>query len=90
MERPEDNFPNPLLEVQHPYYASYYNSVSKTYEFELKKDYNRNGKLLKAGIKIPTTQEGIEWFLENGYGESVKKTKKNKAAEKEQDNTNEL
>ena len=72
-------------------YASYYNSVSKTYEFELKKDYNRNGKLLPAGVKITTTQEGIEWFLENGYGEPEKKkvkkeTKaKNKASDREQE-----
>ena len=73
-------------------YASYYNSVSKTYEFELKKDYNRNGKLLPAGVKITTTQEGIEWFLENGYGEpekiKVKKETKTKkvASDKKQDN----
>ena len=69
-------------------YASYYNSVSKTYEFELKKDYNRNGKLLPAGVKITTTQEGIEWFLENGYGEpekiKVKKETKTKKAQEEQ------
>ena len=71
-------------------YEEYYNSDLKTYEFELKKDYNRNGKLLKAGTKIPTTQEGIEWFLTNGFGESVKKTKKNKATKKELNNTNEL
>ena len=54
-------------------YEDYYNSVSKTYEFELKKDYNRNGKILNAGVKVPTTQEGIEWFLANGYGKEEKK-----------------
>jgi hypothetical protein len=65
-------------------YEKYFNSESKIYEFELKKDYDRNGKLLKAGIKIPTTQEGIDWFLENGYGEE-KKIKKNKASKKKQE-----
>ena len=71
-------------------YESYYNSVSKTYEFELKKDYKRGEKLLPAGVKITTTQEGIEWFLQNGYGEEEKKkvkkeTKtKKEASEKEQ------
>ena len=75
-------------------YAKYYNSNKKTFEFELKRDYNRNGKILKAGQKIPTTQEGIDWFLKNGYGEESKKkenkTKKNKVSEKEQENKNEL
>jgi len=72
-------------------YYEYYNSVSKTYEFELKKEYNRNGKILNSGVKIPTTPEGIEWFLENGYGKEEKKkvkkeTKtKNKASDKEQE-----
>ena len=69
-------------------YASYYNSVSKTYEFELKKDYKRGEKLLPAGVKITTTQEGIEWFLQNGYGEEekkkVKKETKTKKAQEEQ------
>tara|TARA_R100000742_G_C4278052_1_gene100489 strand:+ start:230 stop:484 length:255 start_codon:yes stop_codon:yes gene_type:complete len=69
-------------------YDKYYNSVSKTYEFELKKDYNRNGKILNSGVKIPTTQEGIDWFLENGYGEpekkKVKKETKTKKAQEEQ------
>ena len=40
-------------------YLKYYNSNKKIFEFELKRDYNRNGKILKAGQKIPTTQEGI-------------------------------
>ena len=70
-------------------YEKYFNSESKIYEFELKKDYDRNGKLLKAGIKIPTTQEGIDWFLENGYGDAnfpvKKKIKKNKASKKKQE-----
>ena len=69
-------------------YEKYYNSNKKIYEFELKRNYNRNGKILKAGQKIPTTQEGIDWFLKNGYGEESKKkenkTKKNKVSEKEQ------
>jgi len=69
-------------------YAKYYNSQLKIYQFELKKDYNRNGKILNAGIKVPTTQEGIEWFLENGYGEpekiKVKKETKTKKAQEEQ------
>ncbi len=69
-------------------YLKYYNSNKKIFEFELKRDYNRNGKILKAGQKIPTTQEGIDWFLKNGYGEESKKkenkTKKNKVSEKEQ------
>ena len=69
-------------------YYEYYNSVSKTYEFELKKEYNRNGKILNAGVKIPTTAEGIEWFLDNGYGEpqkkKVKKETKTKKAQEEQ------
>lgn len=69
-------------------YDKYYNSEKKIYEFELKKDYNRNGKLLKAGQKIPTTQEGIDWLLENGYGKEMKtkKIKKNKASDMEQEN----
>ena len=70
-------------------YVEYYNSISKTYEFELKKDYNRNGKILNTGIKIPTTKEGIEWFIKNGYGDpekiKVKKEKKTKKAQKEQE-----
>jgi hypothetical protein len=69
-------------------YYEYYNSVSKTYEFELKKEYNRNGKILNSGVKIPTTPEGIEWFLDNGYGEpqkkKVKKETKTKKAQEEQ------
>ena len=71
-------------------YEKYYNSELKIYQFELKKDYKRGEKLLPAGVKIPTTQEGIEWFLENGYGEEEKKkvkkeTKTKKvASEKEQ------
>ena len=69
-------------------YLKYYNSNKKIFEFELKRDYNRNGKILKAVQKIPTTQEGIDWFLKNGYGEESKKkenkTKKNKVSEKEQ------
>ena len=36
---------------------------------------NRNGKLLKKGQKIPTTQDGIDWFLQNGYGDENKKEK---------------
>ena len=70
-------------------YKKYYNKDSKVFEFELKKDYNRNGKILKAGQKIPTTQEGIDWFLNNGYGNEKKKTKKSKASDKKQ-KTNEL
>ena len=72
-------------------YTEYYKSELKIYQFELKKDYNRNGKLLPAGVKITTTQEGIEWFIKNGYGEEEKKkvkkeTKtKNKASDKEQE-----
>ena len=71
-------------------YEKYYNSELKIYQFELKKDYKRGEKLLPTGVKIPTTQEGIEWFLENGYGEEEKKkvkkeTKTKKvASEKEQ------
>ena len=71
-------------------YAKYYNSELKIYQFELKKDYKRGEKLLPAGVKIPTTQEGIDWFLDNGYGEEEKKkvkketkTKKD-ASDKEQ------
>ena len=63
-------------------YKKYYNSNKKIYEFELKKDYNRNGKLLKKGQKIPTTQDGIDWFLQNGYGEENKK--ENKTSKKKQ------
>ena len=65
-------------------YEKYYNSERKIYEFELKKDFDRNGKILKAGQKIPTTQEGIKWFLDNGYGEEkkTKNTKKDKASDK--------
>ena len=74
-------------------YEKYYNSDDKIYEFELKRDYNRNGKILKIGQKIPTTQEGIDWFLKNGYGEESKK-KENKTkklvSEKKQENKNEL
>ena len=66
-------------------YKKYYNKDSKVLEFELKKDYNRFGKILKAGQKIPTTQEGIDWFLDNGYGDEKKKTKKTKASDKEQE-----
>jgi len=70
-------------------YEKYYNSNKKIYEFELKKDYDRNGKILKKGQKIPTTQEGIDWFLDNGYGEE-NKTKNNKVSKKKLDNKNEL
>ncbi len=69
-------------------YAKYYNSELKIYQFELKKDYKRGEKLLPTGVKIPTTQEGIDWFLENGYGEpekkKVKKETKTKKAQEEQ------
>jgi len=44
--------------------------------FELKKDYQRGSKLLPAGTKIPTTKEGYEWFVENGYGDPKKEKKK--------------
>ena len=70
-------------------YEKYYNSNIKIYEFELKKDYDRNGKILKKGQKIPTTQEVIDWFLDNGYGEE-NKTKNNKVSKKKLDNKNEL
>ena len=69
-------------------YEKYYNSELKIYQFELKKDYKRCEKLLPAGVKIPTTQEGIDWFLNNGYGEpekiKVKKETKTKKAQEEQ------
>lgn len=73
-------------------YEKYYNSELKLYLFEIKKDYLRGEKLLPSGTKIPTTQEGIEWFLKNGYGETEekKKVKKEmktkKASDKKQDN----
>jgi len=71
-------------------YEKYYNSELKIYQFELKKDYKRGEKLLPAGVKIPTTPEGIDWFLENGYGDIEKKKEKKEtktkkvASEKEQ------
>lgn len=57
-------------------------------EFELKKDYDRNGKILKAGQVLEVTQEMYDWLSENGYGKEekkVKKTQKNKASDKEQE-----
>ena len=67
-------------------YALYYNSVSKTYEFELKKDYKVNDhKTLKAGQVMDVTQEFYQWLDENGYGKKQKiKEKKSKKAQEEQ------
>lgn len=61
-------------------YEKYYNSELKLYLFELKKDYQRGSKLLPVGTKIPTTTDGIDWFLKNGFGE--KKTKKAQKGQK--------
>ena len=44
-------------------------------KFELKKDYNRNGKILKAGQTLEVTQEMFDWLEENGYGKKEKKQK---------------
>ena len=69
-------------------YEKYYNSELKLYLFELKKDYQRGSKLLPAGTKIPTTTNGIDWFLKNGFGETKdiknKKETKTKKAQKGQ------
>ena len=71
-------------------YAKYYNSELKIYQFELKKDYKRGEKLLPAGVKIPTTQEGIDWFLDNGYGEEEKKKVKKETKTKAQEEQNRI
>lgn len=60
---------------------------------KLTKDLEWRGKFLEAGRSMDVTQEFAQWLSDEGYIESLqkaKKTKKNKAAEKEQDNTNEL
>ena len=53
-------------------------------KFELKKDYNRNGKILNAGMILDVTEEKYKWLEENGYGkeekEKVKKETKTKSA----------
>tara|TARA_R110002110_G_scaffold10335_4_gene50755 strand:- start:2723 stop:2911 length:189 start_codon:yes stop_codon:yes gene_type:complete len=61
-------------------------------KFELKKDYNRNGKILTAGMILDVTEEGYEWLEKNGYGKEEKKkvkketkTKKD-ASDEKQDN----
>ena len=46
-------------------------------EFELKKDYDRNGKILKAGQVLEVTQEMYDWLSENGYGKEEKKSEEN-------------
>ena len=51
-------------------------------KFELKRDYNRNGKILKAGQVLDVTQELYNWLEENDYGKKTKKKTK-KASEKE-------
>ncbi len=55
----------------------------KIMKFELKRDYNRNGKLLKAGQILEVTQEMYDWLKDNDYGKSEKKTKK--ASDKKQE-----
>ena len=52
-------------------------------KFELKRDYNRNGKILKAGQILEVTQEMYDWLKDNDYGKSEKKTKK--ASDKKQE-----
>lgn len=47
-------------------------------EFELKKDYIRHGKLLKAGQILEVTEEMYDWLVENGYGDETKKKTKSK------------
>ena len=37
-------------------------------DFKLKRDYDRNGKIIKAGQVMDVTQEHYEWLEENGYG----------------------
>mgnify|MGYP003146632472 FL=1 len=56
-------------------------------EFKLKRDYDRNGKIIKAGQVMDVTQEHYEWLEENGYGKEGKKTKKTKekASDKKQE-----
>tara|TARA_R110002020_G_C16040158_1_gene753635 strand:+ start:227 stop:403 length:177 start_codon:yes stop_codon:yes gene_type:complete len=56
-------------------------------EFELKRDYNRNGKIIKAGQVMDVTQEHYEWLEENGYGKEQRKKKKTdeKASDKKQE-----
>ena len=51
-------------------------------KFELKRDYNRNGKILKAGQVLDVTQELHNWLEENDYGKKTKKKTKT-ASEKE-------
>jgi len=58
-------------------------------KFELKKDYNRNGKILTAGMILDVTEDGYKWLEENGYGKEEKKkekkeTKTKSASDKEQ------
>ena len=45
-------------------------------DFKLKKDYNRNGKILKAGQVLQVTEEMLNWLSENGYDKKEKKSKK--------------
>tara|TARA_R110002049_G_scaffold160973_3_gene325956 strand:- start:964 stop:1134 length:171 start_codon:yes stop_codon:yes gene_type:complete len=45
-------------------------------DFKLKKDYNRNGKILKAGQVLQVTEEMWNWLSENGYDKKEKKSKK--------------
>ena len=42
-------------------------------EFKIKKDYNRNGKILKAGQVLQVTEEMWNWLSENGYDKKEKK-----------------
>jgi len=62
----------------------------KEMKFELKKDYNRNGKILNAGMILDVTEEKYKWLEENGYGKEEKKkvkkeTKTKSASDKEQE-----
>ena len=52
-------------------------------EFELKRDYNRNGKLLKAGQVLNVTQELYDWLEANDYGKKENKKKTKNASDKE-------
>ena len=45
-------------------------------DFKLKKDYNRNGKILKAGQVLQVTEEMLNWLSENGYDKKEKRSKK--------------
>jgi len=55
-------------------------------DFKLKKDYNRNGKIIKAGQTLEVTQELFDYLEENGYDKKVKKEKKKKEDSKESEN----